>query len=259
MLIVTGFFVYRIEIKNIWLNLTKPNLPPAEIFQNNKETKLDDTNSNNVIQTTVDENVANVGSKNTLAVTIPVSYNLNVPFTSQAPKEIWNETFKEGCEEAVALMVYYFYENRQEITAETVEKDILQMVAWQKKNFGGHFDLTASQTAQMIQEYFGYKKVEIINQPSIEEIKYHLVNQRPVIIPTAGQVLGNPYYRQPGPIYHMLVIKGYTENEFITNDPGTKRGHDFLYSPQTIFNAMHDWLEKNILEGDKKIIVIYPN
>ena len=189
----------------------------------------------------------------------PTSLNLGVPFTPQAPDAIWDETFKEACEEASALMVDYYYKNKT-LTTAAATAEILKMVDWQIKNFGSHFDLTATQTAAMIKEYLGYSQVEVIDNPTVDDIKFHLNQKRPVIVPAAGRELANPYFRTPGPLYHMLVIKGYTEDKFITNDPGTKRGEDYLYDYETIMNAMHDWNNNGeITKGAKRIIVIYPN
>ena len=41
----------------------------------------------------------------------------------------------------------------------------------------------------------------------------------------------------------MLVIRGYDDEnqEFITNDPGTKRGKGFRYDYQTLLQAIADW------------------
>jgi hypothetical protein len=39
----------------------------------------------------------------------------------------------------------------------------------------------------------------------------------------------------------MLVIKGYDNNEFITNEVGTKRGDGFKYKYQQLIDAVHDW------------------
>ena len=40
------------------------------------------------------------------------------------------------------------------------------------------------------------------------------------------------YYAHPGPVRHMLLIKGYDGERgvFITNDPGTRHGESFEYS-----------------------------
>ena len=40
----------------------------------------------------------------------------------------------------------------------------------------------------------------------------------------------------------MLVIKGFTsDGKFITNDPGTRNGADYLYTESTLMSAIHDW------------------
>jgi len=132
------------------------------------------------------------------------------------------------------------------------------MVDWQEDYFDGRYDLTAQETKEMFEKYLGYRRVEVIDNPSVEEIKRHLVEKRPVIVPVAGRLLGNPYFQTPGPVYHMLVIKGYAGSQFIANDPGTKRGKDFLYDYDTIMEAMHDWNEADINLGGKKIIVAFP-
>ncbi|MBU1037265.1 C39 family peptidase [Patescibacteria group bacterium] len=259
LLLALGAFSYRVKIKNLFYDLQKSNLPEAVNFQKTKYSTstelINESVTENQLSPSKDETPVLVYPENK---TLPDSYNLNVPFTSQAPFANWDETFKEACEEAAALIVHYYYQNKN-FTKDIATEEILKMVDWQIDNWGGHFDLTASQTAQLIKDYWGYKKIEIINNPTVEEIKNHLFKKRPVIVPAAGRELNNPYFRQPGPIYHMLVIKGYTKNEFITNDPGTKRGEDFMYSFETIINSIHDWNEENILQGEKRIIVIYPN
>ena len=71
----------------------------------------------------------------------------------------------------------------------------------------------------------------------------------------AGRELNNPYYKAPGPIYHAVVVKGYVNGKFITNDPGTSHGHDYLYDPQTLINANHEWNAANIDQGRHAIII----
>ena len=39
----------------------------------------------------------------------------------------------------------------------------------------------------------------------------------------------------------MLVLIGYDENNFITNDPGTRRGEKYKYPQERVVNAIHDW------------------
>ena len=253
LVMLAGFFNYRVKIKNLWQNLTKEKIPIAVEFQEADRQNQKNQESNTLSQAST----SNI--PNNLTNELPTSFNLDVPFTSQAPTANWDETFKEACEEASALMVDYYYKNKT-LAPAVATAEILKMVDWQIKNFNGHFDLTVQQTAEMIKNYFGYQKVEVLDNPTIDDIKFHLNKKRPVIVPAAGRELANPYFRTPGPLYHMLVIKGYTENQFITNDPGTKRGENYLYDYEIIMNAMHDWNNSGeITEGAKRIIVIYPN
>ena len=54
----------------------------------------------------------------------------------------------------------------------------------------------------------------------------------------------------------MLVIVGYDDKgNFITNDVGTRRGHDFVYKIETIMSAMNDWGTLDINFGSKKVLV----
>ncbi len=43
---------------------------------------------------------------------LPVEFNLAVPFTSQAPNAVWDHTHEEACEEAVVAMADAFYRGR---------------------------------------------------------------------------------------------------------------------------------------------------
>ena len=53
----------------------------------------------------------------------------------------------------------------------------------------------------------------------------------------------------------MLVLTGYDEDEFITNEPGTKNGAGYRYSIDVIMNAMHD-LHRPLEEGRKAVLVV---
>ncbi|MBI2669920.1 MAG: C39 family peptidase [Candidatus Yanofskybacteria bacterium] len=197
--------------------------------------------------------------------------NLDVPFLPQAPFGNWELPYQEACEETSSILVDKFYKNEL-ATPETVDKEILNLVDWQKKRFGYYFHTTAKETAIMLREYFGYKRVDVLTNVSAEDIKSHVMAAgRPVIVPLAGRLAANPYYRQPGPVYHMLIIKGITKNgDFITNDVGTKRGQNYVYDDKVLFNAIHDaptggdgWPvanpEEYIKTGAKTIVVVYSN
>jgi len=191
----------------------------------------------------------------------PSEFNLAVPFTSQAPLSVWDVVHEDTCEEAVIYMVNEFYEGGPagKIDPNVAEADLLKIVEFEKVLFGFFESTTAAQISVLAEQMYGYERVGVFENPTIEEIKEHLVAGRPVIVPTAGRMLGNPNFTGEGPLYHALVLKGYTETKFVTNDPGTRLGADYQYTFETVMNAMHDWNGGDPVNGAKVIVVIYPN
>lgn len=191
--------------------------------------------------------------------TLPKEMNLDVPFTSQAPTGNWNLPYQEACEEASAIMVDGYYRGESGAFAPAVAKKAIDaLVAFEQERYGEYKDTDAEATARFIREYFGYKTVFVKPLRSANEIKTVLANRYPVIVPASGKQLGNPNFRNGGPKYHMLVIKGYTKNRFITNDPGTKRGANYLYSFENILRAAHDWNNGDVLHGKPMFLVVLP-
>ncbi|MBI2475446.1 C39 family peptidase [Candidatus Uhrbacteria bacterium] len=188
--------------------------------------------------------------------------NLAVPFTSQAPHANWDLPYKETCEEASLYMVDAYYKGVKsgKIDADTADAEILKIVEFEKKIFGYYEDTTAEQTGTLAEMMYGHEKIELIENPTVEQIKKHVAEGHPVIVPAAGRLLGNPNFTAPGPIYHMIVIRGYTKDgKFITNDPGTKNGEAYVYDFDTVMNAMHDWNNgAEITEGKKVVLIVYP-
>ena len=128
---------------------------------------------------------------------------------------------------------------------------------FEDRYFGYYKDTTAQETATILTEYLGVENVQVVPNPTVLQMKEALAAGKPVIVPAAGRLLGNPYYQNPGPLYHMFVIKGYTaDGKFIVNDPGTRRGADFVYSEDTIMNAMHDWRTDEQIEKGQKVVII---
>ncbi|MFC1617973.1 C39 family peptidase [Patescibacteria group bacterium] len=191
-------------------------------------------------------------------VEIPATHQLTVPFTSQAPYGNWSQPYQDACEEAAALIVHYYY-TEQEFTPALANQELLDLIDFENEYLGFFKDTTAAELAEVITEYWDYDQVEIIDNPSVEDIKQNIAAGRPVIVLAAGRLLGNQNYTAPGPVYHALVITGYDETGFITNDVGTRLGEGYRYPYETIMNAMHDWDEGDITSGAKKVIVIYTN
>lgn len=197
--------------------------------------------------------------------------NLAVPFQAQAPRGDWSMPWQEACEEASSALVDAFWKG-QPLSVEDMEARIRALVDWENRNFGYYEQTPSAQVAQMLREALGYKRVDVLYGAGLADIESNVRAGRPVIVPLAGRLLDNPYYTAPGPIYHMLVVKGIAENgDLITNDVGTRHGHNYLYSRSVFLNAMHDlpegghdypagvdqeqWMES----GRRAIIVVYPN
>ena len=267
-IIVLGFVFYynRVVIKDYFSNLKKVNLPQEISYDDIASSGADLGEGNNHVNsvetlhaTSLPEDINNKNNnqqsanprtdkvlKTEALPTLPTGQaggrqvNLKVPFTIQSPDQKWNEPYKEACEEASILMVYSFLKNKP-ITVETALRDLSQMVDMQMNDFGGHYDLSASSTTQLAKKFFGLN-YELIEIKSVEDIKKILSSGSPLILPTLGRELHNPNFKTPGPIYHMLVVKGYTKDGLIiTNDPGTRKGKDYTYNSNILFNAIGDW------------------
>ncbi|MFA6525133.1 MAG: C39 family peptidase [Patescibacteria group bacterium] len=207
-------------------------------------------------------NSANINSKPTntnYQVKIPTTLNLDVPFTSQAPLSNWDEIHEDTCEEAALLMVHRFYENKPFEDTQTADNELLALVDFENLQYGDYKSTSAEETAQLIRDFYHYQRVDVVYDITINDIKKQVAQGRPVILLSAGRELGNPNFKQPGPLYHALVVKGWTETQIITNDPGTRKGHDYVYDPDVLINATHDWNNGDPANGQKVMIVIYPN
>ena len=190
---------------------------------------------------------------------LPTEYNLAVPFTSQAPYGVWDAVHEQTCEEASVLMVAAYYDKQPAgaIDIDTADEELQRIIKFEDAFFGYNEDTTAEETALVLESY-NYLSTELISNPTIEQIKEAIAAGYPVIVPAAGRQLGNPYFTPPGPLYHMLVVKGYTEDTFITNDPGTRHGQNYSYDQDVLMNAIHDWNGGEVELGEKVVIIVKP-
>lgn len=182
---------------------------------------------------------------------------LPVPFQSQAPFGNWGMPWKEGCEEASIVLVQTALQQKK-LTPHDMSQEILKLVVWQNKEWGTHKDLTAQETMDLAQKNYQLK-FEIKEKPTINDLKKILRDRRLVIVPTAGRLLKNPYFKQPGPVYHMVVLRGYDDKKgvFIVNDVGTRRGEAYQYKYSVFMKAIHDWpgSENKMLTGVPRVLV----
>ncbi|HTK60385.1 MAG TPA: C39 family peptidase [Candidatus Baltobacteraceae bacterium] len=183
--------------------------------------------------------------------------NLAVPFTSQAPFANWDHLHEEACEETALIMVHAYLTGAGAFTPDEAESQIQAMVKWSIERFGYYEDQTAEEIAVIAREYYGHKRSYAVAFDSMDDVKKEIDAGRPVIIPSAGRMLHNPYFSGIGPLYHAIVVKGYTKDgTIITNDAGTRRGADYLYDPDVLFEAAHDWNGGDVEHGAKMMVVL---
>lgn len=187
---------------------------------------------------------------------LPKAVNLAIPFTSQAPEQNWEQPWQDACEEAVVLMLDAYYKE-YDIDTEVVVAEIESMIFWQEKK-DWEVSIDAVQIQSLLQYYTGLDAV-IIRHPTIKQIKTSIAAGHPVYALVHGKSLKNKYFTEGGPEYHTLVIRGYTEDSFITNDPGTKWGKNFLYPYDRLMGALHDWNDGNVVTGTPTILVLSTN
>lgn len=184
--------------------------------------------------------------------------NLEMPFYSQAPFSNWDYPWQEACEEAsIALIANVYLEKNWD--REGFNEELLRLVDWEMETFGAYEHTTVTQTVQMIEENYGLKTQVIVN-PDFEDLESAIQAGHFIVAPFAGKLLKNPNFTNGGPVYHMLVIKGYNQEkqQVVTHDVGTRNGEDYVYSWAVIQNALHDWHDTDISMGTSQWIEVYP-
>lgn len=233
----------------------KPTAPTSTSPASTAPTKAEPATPSPVI----DPGLAN-GTKLPEPARLPTQINLAIPFLSQAPKQNWEMPYQEACEEASMIMVdAYLNGQTQAFTPEAGDRAILDLVSFETKH-GLGADITAAEAGKVITSYFTKRKVRVIQNPTVTQVRDYLAQSIPVIVPADGKALKNPNFRNGGPPYHMLVIKGYLpDGRWITNDPGTRKGADYIYDREVLWSAISDWNGGDVRHGTPTIIVMEPN
>jgi hypothetical protein len=180
-----------------------------------------------------------------------------MPFASQAPTGNWDPPYDEACEEASLIIVHHYLDSTP-LDANIMDTNIKEMTSYESSK-GLPVDIDMFQLADVARGMFGYDaNVLEGNDVSIARIEQEIAKGNPVIVPLAGQDIGNPYYSGDGPPYHVLVIVGYNSTQFITHDVGTKRGENYVYKKNVIMDAIHDWNGSvdTIRSGPRRLLVV---
>ena len=228
------------------------NLPPDTDFTQLKQTPIATASATSVASKPTTASVTPVPK----ASTPPAALNLKAPFYAQAPLGNWDYPWQEACEEASVLLAANEYFGHGWTVAQ-FNQQILDIVEWENKTFGDYKHTTMAQTSQMLKDYLKLDS-KIHENPDLSTIKQILANGHFIILPFAGKEVGNPYYNNGGPTYHVVLAKGYTaDNQIITHDVGTKHGENYVYDWETISAALHDYSDP-IDNGARRIIEVFP-
>lgn len=187
---------------------------------------------------------------------------IEVPFSPQAPLKNWqDDRQQDACEEVGVIMAMAWVNNRKELDPLVTENQIITLADWQEEKYGNHRDLYIDEVrTRLFNEYFNYYHVETKELLAKADIITALNAGKIILAPSNGQILGNPYFTPPGPERHLLVIVGYDleNDEFITNDPGTRHGANYRYQTDLLFKAISAYSsnheEKN--ENLKKTVLL---
>jgi len=187
-----------------------------------------------------------------------------VPFTSQAPFGNWSDPRQQdGCEEASVLMAVHWFRG-ETFTLKEAEAEILKISDWELQKYGTYHDTSPADTVtRLIKDYFKYQNAEAVEGISLVDMKNELRKGNLVLVQVDGRALKNPNYTTPGPERHMMVVTGYdaAAQEFITNDPGTRKGENYRYGEYKLWQAMRDYPTGDHLpinEIKKSMIIVSP-
>lgn len=231
---------------------------PKKITREKIETKINQTVNK------IEEVQETIAPKPTVILEsgLPNKHLIKTAFVPQAPEKNWDQPWQDACEEASLLIVDSYYQNINEVSVQAAKDGILDMIKFEDtKSYT--YDMTINQMATVGTDYLGYKS-EIINNPTIDQIKKYISQNIPVIITANGKTLyqENKYFKSGGPYYHSAVILGYDDDkkQFIVHDVGTQFGAYFKYSYDLLMESIHDFPEsgkkEDINNGEKRVLIL---
>lgn len=184
---------------------------------------------------------AEINSERMVSPSAKQEREIKVPFISQAPLGDWSdERFQNGCEEASVMMAMRWIRGETFSSPAEAQQGIVSIAKFEEQSFGNYIDASVEEVGKIFLQYYGFKNFTIRRSFALDDLKSEFGKGNIVLVPAYGRALKNPNYTRPGPITHMLVITGYdaATGEFITNDPGTKRGEGYRYREDVLFAAI---------------------
>lgn len=164
-----------------------------------------------------------------------------VSFTVQAPGGQWkNPRYQDGCEEASMLMALRWVKG-EKIT--NPQKELDEISREMERHLGTFYDTSMADTFSFAKSRLSEGGVSLVNGVTVQKMIDALLGGKILVISANGRLLKNSHFTAPGPLYHMLVVRGYDPEmkEFITNDPGTSFGNGYRYPEEVLFSAMQNY------------------
>lgn len=188
---------------------------------------------------------------------------LPVPFIAEVIDDMWVAPWNNACEESAITMVDQYYLGVKTISAQKSRDLLWPLFDIQDKLFGKNNNTDAEETARLANLKMSFKAT-VVNNPTIEQIKEEIRQNRPVITMHYGFDLNNPAlrFRREGSSYHTLVLSGFDDekSEFIVQDSGNINGLDFRYKYDIVMNTLHDFNHAdNKANGPPRAIFTYRN
>jgi hypothetical protein len=180
------------------------------------------------------------------ATALPQSLSIQgVPFTIQAPLQVWDSAHEEYCEAANIYMVgqYWSGDHRALIPPAEADASMGRIVAWERASFP-NLNLSLDQMRQVGAHFYAGVGAQVV-PIDFGVIQQQLAAGRPVIIPvmTHGGPGGARIYPTYGAqnVYHVITLIGYDAARGIvyTNDPGLREGQGLSYSWATLQAAIN--------------------
>lgn len=174
---------------------------------------------------------------------------IGVPYVSEAPEGNWSGDWVNACEEATIAMVEAFYNNKSSVSIAEAKKTLQKLFDEQNILYGNNKNADATQIQELITRYSNFTAT-IKENPTLNDIKHEIDNNRPVISLHRGFDLRNPNipFSPIKSSYHTIVVVGYDDDNklFITHDPGDdKDGVHHKYSYEVFMHSLHNYNAKD--------------
>jgi len=199
---------------------------------------------------------------------LPIKKEIDVKFYSQFPLDIatwikYDEPYQNFCEEA-SLLNWYYHLIWKEPSLKEYNNDLLELKEIEDLIFDWWYKHTSIQdTLKLLIAFQEEQEIfwEIVKNPSIQIIKEHLTKWNLIITPLYWKWLSNNLFIGWWPIYHNLIIKGYTEQNFITNEVWVSKWDWFMYKQSELMENIYNYDEKlypdNFTKWKKEILILY--